>query len=53
MKQVTQLVADRFDIYQNSGELQEYADNYRVTEIDGYNRCIHLQNGITLEEYLQ
>ncbi len=27
VKQVTQLVADRFDIYQNSGELQEYADN--------------------------
>ena len=50
VKQVTQLVADRFDIYQNSGELQEYADNYRITEIDGYNRCIHLQNGITLNE---
>ena len=50
VKQVTQLVADRFDIYQNSGELQEYADNYRITEIDGYNRCIHLQNGITLYE---
>ncbi len=50
VKQVTQLVSDRFDIYQNSGELQEYEDNYRVTEIDGYNRCIHLQNGITLYE---
>lgn len=50
IKQVTQLVSDRFDIYQNSGELQEYEDNYRVTEIDGYNRCIHLQNGITLYE---
>ena len=50
VKQVTQLVADRFDIYQNSGELQEYADNYRVTEIDGYNRCIHLQNNTTLYE---
>ena len=50
VKQWTQLVSDRFDIYQNSGELQEYADNYRVTEIDGYNRCIHLQNGITLYE---
>ena len=50
VKQVTQLVSDRFDIYQNSGELQEYEDNFRVTEIDGYNRCIHLQNGITLYE---
>ena len=50
VKQVTQIVSDRFDIYQNSGELQEYADNYRITEIDGYNRCVHLQNGITLNE---
>ena len=49
-KQVTQLVSDRFDVYQNSGELQEYEDNYRITEIDGYHRCVHFQNGITLYE---
>lgn len=50
VKQVTQMVSDRFDLYQNSGELQEYAEGWRVTEIDGYSRCIHLQNGITLYE---
>ncbi|MCR4812195.1 MAG: DEAD/DEAH box helicase family protein [Bacteroidales bacterium] len=50
VKQVTQIVGDRFDLYQNSGELQEYAEGWRVTEIDGYSRCIHLQNGITLYE---
>ena len=50
VKQVTQIVSDRFDLYQNSGELQEYAEGWRVTEIDGYSRCIHLQNGITLYE---
>ena len=50
VKQVTQWVADRFDVYQHSGELQEYEDNYRITEIDGYNRCVHFQNGITLYE---
>ncbi len=50
VKQVTQWVSDRFDVYQHSGELQEYEDNYRITEIDGYNRCVHFQNGITLYE---
>lgn len=49
-KQVTMPVSDKFDVYQNSGELQEYEDNYRITEIDGYNRCVHFQNGITLYE---
>ena len=50
IKHVSQLVSDRFDIYQNSGELQEYADGWRITGIDGYKRCVYLQNGITLYE---
>ena len=49
-KQVTQLVPDGFDIYQKSGQLEEYADHFRIQEIDGYNRCIKLLNGITLYE---
>lgn len=49
-KQVTQLVSDGFDIYQKSGQLEEYADHFRIQEIDGYNRCIKLLNGITLYE---
>ena len=49
-KQVTQLVAEKFDIYQQSGLLEEYADHFRIQEIDGYNRCIKLLNGMTLYE---
>lgn len=49
-KQVTQLVDENFDIYQQSGQLEEYANNYRVETIDGYEHCVHLLNGITLYE---
>lgn len=50
IKQVTQLVSDGFDIYQNSGQLEEYSNHYRIETIDGYNKCITLLNGITLYE---
>lgn len=50
VKQVMLLVDEKFDLYQNSGKLEEYADNYRITEIDGNKRCIQLLNGITLNE---
>ena len=50
VKQVTQLVSDGFDIYQQSGLLEEYADHYRIESIDGFNDCIRLLNGITLHE---
>ena len=49
-KQVTQLVEDGFDIYQQSGQLEEYADHYRIEQIDGYNRTVRLLNGLTLGE---
>lgn len=49
-KQVTQIVSDGFDIYQQSGQLEEYSNNYRIESIDGYEHCIHLLNGITLYE---
>ena len=49
-KQVTQLVSDGFDIYQQSGGLEEYANGYRVESIDGYDRSIRLLNGIVLHE---
>ncbi len=50
VKQVTQLVADGFDIYQQSGSLEEYKNGYRVESIDGYNRAIRLLNGTVLHE---
>lgn len=50
VKQVTQLVADKFDLYQQSGGLEEYREGYRVESIDGYNRTIRLLNGTVLHE---
>ena len=50
LKQVTELVSDGFDIYQKSGMLEEYSNNYRIESIDGYERCIRLLNGTVLYE---
>ena len=50
VKQVTKLVGDRFDIYQQSGGLEEYKHGYRIESIDGYNHTIRLLNGIVLHE---
>ena len=50
VKQVTQLVGDGFDIYQQSGGLEEYKNGYRVESIDGYNRTVRLLNGTVLHE---
>ena len=50
IKQVTQTVSDGFDIYQQSGRLEEYANGYRIKSIDGYNRTVRLLNGLVLSE---
>jgi len=50
LKQVTELVSDGFDIYQKSGQLEEYSNNYRIESIDGYERSIRLLNGTVLYE---
>lgn len=50
VKTVTQVVTDGFDLYQNSGELQEYANGYRIESIDGYDHSIRLLNGLVLHE---
>ena len=50
VRPVTQLVGDGFDIYQQSGGLEEYRDGYRVESIDGYNGTIRLLNGTILHE---
>ena len=50
VKQVIQLVDDGFDLYQQSGGLEEYSDGYRIESIDGYNRTIRLLNGTVLHE---
>ena len=50
VRQVTQLVSDGFDIYKQSGGLEEYANGYRIESIDGHSRCIRLLNGTVLYE---
>ena len=50
IKPVVQLVSDGFDIYQQSGQLEEYAHGYRVESIDGFNRTVRLLNGLVLRE---
>ncbi len=50
VKPVTQTVSNGFDIYQQSGGLEEYANGYRIESIDGYNRTVRLLNGLVLRE---
>ena len=50
VKPVTQTVSDGFDIYQQSGQLEEYANGYRIESIDGFNRTVRLLNGLVLSE---
>lgn len=50
VKPVTQTVSDGFDIYQQSGQLEEYANGYRIESIDGFNRTVRLLNGLVLNE---
>ena len=50
VRQVMQTAGDGFDIYQQSGELEEYANGYRIESIDGFERSIRLLNGTVLYE---
>ena len=50
VRQVVQTADDGFDIYQKSGELEEYVNGYRIESIDGYDRSIRLLNGMVLHE---
>ena len=40
IRQVVKSVSDGFDIYANSGELEEYKNGYRIERIDGFRRVI-------------
>ena len=50
IKQVVKTVDEKFDIYANSGELEEYRNGYRIERIDGFRRVIRLLNGQELAE---
>lgn len=50
IKQTTRLVSEGFNLYEQSGGLAEYEDNYVVESIDGVSGTVRLLNGVTLNE---
>ena len=49
-RQISVLATQGYDIYQNSGELEQYRNGYIIENIDGFARSITLRNGTTLYE---
>lgn len=47
-KKVSRIVSEGFNLYQNSGELEEYKDNFVVKFIDGRDDHIEFLNGLKL-----
>lgn len=50
VRQTTKLVDEGFDLYEQSGQMAEYRDNYVVERIDGRAGSVKLLNGMTLYE---
>ncbi|MCI7119623.1 MAG: DEAD/DEAH box helicase family protein [Prevotella sp.] len=50
VKQACKLVSEGFDLWQNSGELAEYDNNFVVERIDGLQGCVRFVNGLVLHE---
>ena len=48
VKTTSKLVTEGFDLFQQSGELEEYRNGYVIDRIDGVNGFIHLLNDTTL-----
>ena len=46
--QLSKIVSDGFDLYQQSGGLEEYRDGFVIDYIDGRMQTIHFVNGVTL-----
>jgi type III restriction enzyme len=47
--QQSKIVSDGFDLYEQSGGLEEYRDGFIIDRIDGRTNTIHFVNGQTLE----
>ena len=47
--QQSKVVSDGFDLYEQSGGLEEYRDGFVIDRIDGRTNTIHFVNGQTLE----
>lgn len=50
VRQLTKLASEGFDLYEQSGELAEYRQNYVVKEIDGRAGTVTFLNGLVLHE---
>ena len=50
VRQRTKLAGEGFDLYEQSGELAEYKQNYVVKEIDGRAGTVTFLNGVVLHE---
>lgn len=50
VRQITRLAGEGFDLYEQSGQMAEYRDNYVVERIDGRAGSMKLLNGMTLYE---
>ena len=49
-KQTSKVVGEQFDLYAQSGELNEYRNNYIVERIDGVEGTVRFVNGLVLHE---
>ena len=49
-KQTSKVVGEQFDLYAQSGELNEYRNNFIVERIDGVEGTIRFVNGLVLHE---
>ena len=49
-KQTSIVAGDGFNLYEQSGELAEYKDNFVIESIDGYEGCVRFLNGLVLHE---
>jgi type III restriction enzyme len=49
-KQTSKVVGEQFDLYAQSGELNEYQNNYIVERIDGVEGSVRFVNGLVLHE---
>lgn len=49
-KQTSKVVGEQFDLYAQSGELNEYKNNFIVERIDGVEGTIRFVNGLVLHE---
>ncbi len=50
VKQTSKVVGEGFNLYQQSGELAEYDNNFTVERIDGLAGCVRFLNGLVLYE---